>query len=386
MPIRGLTDTVAPRFPRLGKLRKGAVKPEVGNKPGADLDYFRFDGEPDVTAAFIAAYGNQPRVLSVYLPFAGVDDCFAAWKEKWAAGGLVHRCDGQTMQIWRTPDGKYSRAAKACDGGCDEVARLEVILPELFRAGHVGYVTLETHGLNDMLGIQATLNAAYTARRDLRGIEFVLRRVERDISTPGEGGKRVRRTKWIVELAPAPRWAQVQLAMAQSAAYALPEPAETVDASTGEIVEPAQLPAPAPDPRPMPTTLSEAYKQGHQDGQKTPAPIKSQAAPTNGNGNKPAAAAAPKKTYTLKDVEEVWTARWQMAIKLKLQPEAIQGSVPVEEFMERCKALRKQILERASLIVNTHPSGQIAMGDSDEQIIAQAISLAPTWEPANVTA
>lgn len=384
--IKGLTDQVAPRFPRLGKLKKGGVKPEQGNKPGPDLDHFRFDGEPEIAAAFTAAYGREPRALSVYLPFERPDDCFQAWKEKWAAGGLVHRCDGQTMQIWRTADGKYSRQPKPCDGGCDEVARLEVILPELFRAGHVGYVTLETHGLNDMLGIQATLNAAYTARRDLRGIEFVLRRVEREISTPGQNGQRVRRTKWIVELAPAPRWAQVQLAMAQSAALALPEPAdaERVDAETGEIVEPAQLPAPAaPDPRPMPTTLSEAYKQGHQDGAKSPAVKAPAPAATNGNGSKPA---APKKTFTLKEVEEVWTARWQMALKLKLQPEAIQGSVPVEEFMERCKALRKQILERANLIVNTHPDGKLNMADTDEMILEQALRLAPTWEAANVPA
>lgn len=371
MPIRGLTDQVAPRFPRLGKLRKGAEKPEQGNKPGADLDYFRFDGEPEIAGAFTAAYGNAPRSLSVFLPYATPDECFQAWKEKWAAGGLVHRCDGQTMQIWRTPDGRYSREPKACDGGCDEVGRLEVILPDLIRAGHVGYVTLETHGINDMLGIQATLNAAYTARRDLRGIEFVLRRIEREISTPGQNGQRVRRKKWIVELTPAPRWAQVQLAMAQSAALALPEPAETVDGTTGEIVEPQAQPAPAGLPAPATTPSAPA-----------PAPVKANApAPQNGNG-----AAKPKKTFTLKEVEEVWAARWQTALKLKLQPEAIQGSIPIEEFMERCKVLRKQILDRANLIVNTHPSGVINVADSDEQIIAQAIGLAPTWEAVNVPA
>ena len=377
MPIVGLTDNVAPRFPRLGKLRKGGAKPEQGNQPGPDLDYFRFDGEPDVTAAFAAAYGNQPRVLSVYLPFAAVEDCFAAWKEKWSAGGLVHRCDGQTMQIWRTPAGTYSRDPKACDGGCDEVARLEVILPELFRAGHVGYVTLETHGLNDILGIQATLNAAYTARRDLRGIEFVLRRVEREISTPGQNGQRVRRAKWIVELAPAPRWAQVQLAMAQSIALALPEPSETVDAETGELIDaPAQLPAPA-----ISTTAN------------VPTPVKPAttaltptrpAAAANGAGRQ-SAKPVPKK-FTLQEVERVWTARWQTALGLKLQPEAIQGGIPVEEFMERCKALKALIIGRAKQIVSNHPQGEINLADSDEQIIEQALRLAPTWEAANVPA
>jgi len=370
MPIKGLTDTVAPRFPRLGKLRKGAEKPEQGNKPGADLDYFRFDGEPDVTAAFISAYGREPRALAVYLPFAAPDECFQAWKEQWSAGGLVHRCDGQTMTIWRTPAGTYSREPKPCAGGCDEVARLEVVLPEMIRAGHVGYVTLETHGLNDMLGIQATLLAAYVARKDLRGIEFVLRRVEREISTPGQNGQRVRRTKWIVELAPAPRWAQVQLAMAQSAAYALPEPAETVDAATGEIeyTPPAQPPAPAPaqqspDPRPMPTTLADAYKQGHQDGVKT-----------HGNGHKPVNNAPPTDKRRLA-VQKTWEALWQTARQLKLEPEGVDGDISTDDWIERGKALRKAVMDRANRIVNTHPAGVIKIDDTDEQILSQAIWL-----------
>lgn len=39
MPIKGLTDQG--RFPSIGQLRKGEPKPG-GNRPGRDLDYFRF--------------------------------------------------------------------------------------------------------------------------------------------------------------------------------------------------------------------------------------------------------------------------------------------------------------------------------------------------------
>lgn len=365
MSIKGLTDNVAPRFPRLGKIKKGAPKPEQGNKPGQDLEYFRFDGEPDAARAFSAAYGQQPAVLTVYLPYATPDECFQSWKEKWSAGGLVHRCDGQTMQIWRTPAGAYAREPKACDGGCDEVGRLEVILPELIRAGHVGYVTLETHGLNDMLGIQATLNAAYTARRDLRGIEFVLRRVEREISTPGQNGQRVRRPKWIVELTPAPRWAQVQLAMAQSAALALPEPAEAVDTVTGEIVEPAaqaSAPAPAKAAAPAPAPASQPAAQNGSG--KPPSPP-----PAAANGQ------AKRVVYNRAKVEERWSQLWGVARDLGMTVEAAPGGISTDDLVKRGQELGAAIYKRAHEIVNTHPAGKINLDDTDEQVLEQALRL-----------
>ncbi len=59
MTIVGLTDDVAPRFPRLGKLRKGDEKPENGKAPGKDTDHFRFDSPDEkIAQAFIAAYGD----------------------------------------------------------------------------------------------------------------------------------------------------------------------------------------------------------------------------------------------------------------------------------------------------------------------------------------
>lgn len=237
--IKGLTDNVIPRFPRLGKLRKGGEKPQIGNRPGAELEYFRFTSEnPAIVGAFHEAYGTQPAMLRVYLPYPSVEMNFSTWKEAWAAGGLVHRCDGETCQIWRTPDGKYSQVPKPCPGGCKEVGRLEVILPELITAGFVGYVTLETHSLHDLMNITATLEAVRQSVQDrpngLQGIEFVLRRKKERISTPDGKGGRTSREKWLVSIEPVPSWAQTYLAMASST---LAIEAPRVDLLTGEIME-----------------------------------------------------------------------------------------------------------------------------------------------------
>ncbi|MDP2662225.1 MAG: hypothetical protein Q8R28_15980 [Dehalococcoidia bacterium] len=262
MPIKGLTDNVQAAFPRIGKLRKGspAERDEQGNvkRMGKDLDHFRFTSErPEVAGAFAEAYGDSPALVNVYLPYADAERNFSSWKERWSAGGLVHRCDGETMTLWLGSDGKHRKDPKACDGGCDEVGRLSLIIPELVRAGYVGYVTLETHGINDLLSIQASLLAAAEARvgepHGLRGIQWTLRRVKEKISTPMPGGKRARRDKWLVKLEPTSNWVQLQLDAARNRAMkALPAPKadaermasenqvteeDDIDRETGEFLE-----------------------------------------------------------------------------------------------------------------------------------------------------
>lgn len=241
MAIVGLTDNVIPRFPRLGKLRKGGEKPTAGNKPGKELSHFRFTSDnPAIVKAFHDAYGNEPVSLRVYLPYPSTEMNFSTWKEAWAAGGLVHRCDGKTCTIWRTPDGKYSQQPKPCPGGCKEVGRLEVILPELITAGFVGYVTLETHSLHDLINITATLEAVRQSAQDrpngLQGIEFVLRRKNERISTPDGKGGRVSREKWLVSIEPVPSWAQTYLALASGSVLAIEAP-QAFDTDTGEIFD-----------------------------------------------------------------------------------------------------------------------------------------------------
>jgi hypothetical protein len=233
-PVKGLTDreSLAPRFPRLGKLRKGGAKPQSGF--GKDLDYFRFTSdESEVVKAFVEAYGEKPNRLEVYLPYAQPDENFDTWMEEWSAGGLVHRCDGETCTIHRKDDGTYSHKPVPCpyvngkkertdkNPGCKIVGRLAVILPDLLRAGFVGYVVLETHSNHDLRNIMATLLAVAEARpQGLQGIPFTLRRYKDKISTPASNGKRARREKSLVALVPAPTWVESRMALARAEAFA----------------------------------------------------------------------------------------------------------------------------------------------------------------------
>jgi hypothetical protein len=248
MPIKGLTDrdSIQPRFPRIGKLRKGDEKVS-DRKPGAELNYWRFTSDRDgAVEAFAAVFGSQPQRVQVYLPYAGVEENFQTWKEEWGAGSLKHRCDGETCTIWLGEDGRYHQEPKPCPGGCKEVGRLELIIPELFQAGHVGTVTMETHSLNDLISITETLMKTAELRGDnplgLRGILFNLRRVPEQISVPGFGanaGKRQRVEKWLVKIEPAVDWVQAQMALARSEGDARELEAQARPALTveGEIVE-----------------------------------------------------------------------------------------------------------------------------------------------------
>ncbi len=254
MPIRGLTTNTQPRFPSLGILRKGDAAPKDAKgaitRPGQELAHFRFVSErPEVAKAFADAYGEQPTLVNVFLPYRTVDENFQTWKEIWSAGGLQHRCDGETMVRWRGADGNLHDDPKPCPyasvpnpgrDACTPIGRLACIVPELVRAGFVGFVTIQTGSINDIANMHASLTqAAELSRGDLRGIYFTVRRQKQAISTPGKEGKRVRRPKVMIQIEPAVEWARVQMAMYENVALgqqpeprALPAPA---DATTGEI-------------------------------------------------------------------------------------------------------------------------------------------------------
>ncbi len=259
MPIKGLTDgaSVKPAFTRLGKLRKGAPKDDSRNKPGADLDYMRFTGEgPDAAAiekVFAQAFGDEPKEIECFLPYAGVDDNFATWKEVWSAGGLQHRCDGETCVVWLGSDGKYHHEPKPCPGGCDEIGRLTIVVRALLQAGYTGFVTVETHSINDILTISSALEAAsqLTRNHDLRGIPWLLRRVPEMVSTPGRDGKRVRREKWMLKLVPDPRWAERKFLQDRDGAETPALPAGNgvgAEADAGYIDAEAELIGPGDEP------------------------------------------------------------------------------------------------------------------------------------------
>lgn len=264
MPIIGLTDRGA-SFPQIGILRKGAPKTKNAQGKeivGKDLKHFRLDTTVDgVAQAFEAVYGKEPVSVRVFLPYQTPAANLDAWREEYGAGSLIHRCDGEMMAIWRTPDGKYSQEHKPCpymngtkqrtskEPGCKPVGRLKVIVPELQR---LAYLTVQTTSIHDIIELTGNLDAAFALRQDLRGIPFILRRAPRMISMPGEEGKRVRREKWLLFLEPAPDWVQLQITAMSHAAlpiiegeyHALPAPerlalpsGSTVDLETGEVFD-----------------------------------------------------------------------------------------------------------------------------------------------------
>ena len=266
MPIIGLTDNVIPRFQRIGKLRKGGEKTPKGYGP--DLDHFRFTSErPEIVTAFHEAYGKEPRLLRVFIPQQTMHDAFPSWCELWGASGLQHRCDGQTMFIWREGD-KYARGSQKCPGGHekndprnDSVGRLDLIIPELINAGYVGFVTLETHSIHDILHISGVLKAVEESHGDLRGVEFTLRRVQEKISTPGFGdrkGERSKVDKWLVKIEPAADWVRVQIESARAQALMIEPPSQSVavEPITGEVVTTPQLAAPQLPPPPTQSPIS----------------------------------------------------------------------------------------------------------------------------------
>lgn len=270
MAIKGLTDTasVAPRWSRLGKLRKGAPKPEKG--PGRELPYWRFTAEgrnaAAIEQAFAAKFGKEPTAVEVFLMAATPDEAFPSWMEYWKQSSLERRCDGETCHLRRVgaqmvrqpvPCICAQELAKAPNSkpNCVKVGRLAVVIPALIKAGFIGEVVVETHSSDDLRTLAARLSVVYqTALQyggDLRGVPFILSREPVSMSTPRDNGERVKATKYQVRLEPAQAWTSRALEQTRSAslalasgergalsapaaAAALPAP-RTIDLATGEI-------------------------------------------------------------------------------------------------------------------------------------------------------
>lgn len=236
MPIASIQRGATERFPSLGILRKGAPKTEA-NKPGRDLQFFRFSNpsRPELEVLFRELYGERPAELHVYLPGRTLDDNYQYFMEEWVAGGLMHRCDGEHMTHWRTPNGQYSSEPLPCpyatgdktrtarNPGCKPVGRLRVLLPEFLDNGLVGDITVLTGSWHDIQNILNSLMATEAQRANhpmgLRGIEFILRRHKAMISTPGQDGKRARREKWLTSIEPAQEWVMLQIKAARDVQY-----------------------------------------------------------------------------------------------------------------------------------------------------------------------
>jgi hypothetical protein len=255
MPIRNMTDGSnrnAGKFDRIGKLRKGGPMRPNPNKPGKfimgeELTHFRFTtDDPEIMAIFREVYGDKPETIRAILPFATTDECFSTWREAWVAGGLEHRCDGENKLLWRMDNGHMSHDPVPCDlTTCKPVGRLMVVIPELLARGYAGYVTVETHSINDLVNISAGLRGAEIMVRDrtlgLRGVFVIIRRAKAPISTPGQNGKRATREKWLVSVTIDAAWLQAQFQKAldehmRPAGLLTTGDGQKIDPATGEIM------------------------------------------------------------------------------------------------------------------------------------------------------
>lgn len=226
MAIKGLTNRGAD-FLQIGKLFKGEKKQKKQGEKGEyeifgrELDYWRFESDiPIIKETFDKAFGDKPRDLPVYLPFATRDENWMTCKEAYTAGSMLHRCDGELCSVWLdVKTGTYKTTPVPCPAltmtdaerkrsGCVNIGRLKVFIPAL---GELGFVTMETHSKNDILRLDALL-AGYESisSTGLQRIPFSLYRYEEAISTPRDG-KRVRTNKWLVGLKPDSSWSQKYL-------------------------------------------------------------------------------------------------------------------------------------------------------------------------------
>jgi hypothetical protein len=260
MPIYGLTDPESLRYgcglPRIARLYKGAEKPESGNKPGADLKHFRVEFEEQYTwleESWEMLYGKTPTQFGrVFLAQNTLHEAFPTWKEEWNATTLLHRCDGRTQTChYEAASSSYSHKPIDCavSGNpackCKPVGRLNLILPELIEAtGVMGFVSISTHSLNDILTISSYLNDIFVMARKLTGIPFVFGRAQESISVPkpqGKPGERIRVAKSLLYIHVDPDYTLAQLLPVLAQAQPL------LNAGDGMVIKapeaPRQLPA-----------------------------------------------------------------------------------------------------------------------------------------------
>lgn len=235
MPIAGLTRTEA-GFPRLGKIRKGDEK--TGNRIGKDLDYFRVVSDrPGLADKIRELYGNQPKEIKVWLPYATPQENFDPWMKEYGTSGLKRKCDGVNQHLWLSESGStYESVDQGFDpkpcivttGGkcaCQRTAPLKVILPELFALGHAGYLEVVTSSKHDILTIQAAISQAFAMKQDLIGVPFRLTRQSEEKSYPKENG-RGKKTYSLIGFEVDPMWLAKQFRDRYAQNMALPAAAE----------------------------------------------------------------------------------------------------------------------------------------------------------------
>lgn len=199
------------------------------------------------------ALGTEtPTELKIFFPFDEIDQIFPAFMQNWISSSLICRGDGEQIlyaielttgkatirdghAIDNFQEGQRQYKAgqfMACPGlsrdlypkceKCKPNAMLLVLMRDVPR---LAYYQISTTSIHNIKNLTEQLNTVRQTIQDLTGsprltgVPFILRRVKRNISTPGgRDGKRQRVEKWFVELEIEPEWmmkmfkAQLQLA------------------------------------------------------------------------------------------------------------------------------------------------------------------------------
>lgn len=232
MPIKGLTckeSRSAGALAVLGKLRKGGKK--SGNKPGSDLDYFRFDTEDKELAQVMQnLYGKKPghgfeNGIRFFFPSDDFDACMPTTMAAYKGGSCYRLCDGESVTAERvTVDGKEGsrwvkyplskrpECRRQCD--CTATGKLRILIPQFKRFGVVEVVV---GALNDLEHVSKQV-AEIQSRAEEHGaglskVPLILYRKPRAISTPKSvsrdgtrSSERARREKWLIEVSIAPEF------------------------------------------------------------------------------------------------------------------------------------------------------------------------------------
>lgn len=169
MAIKRFSQTErSPRVQPLGKVFKGAEK--TGNRPGANLDYFRFvphgassDRLQEIWDQF---YGDKPKELNIFFKHDNIDQLIDDWYSEFATGGLLKvKCDGETITEWRDDRGEYHFTPKPCRApnsrkGCDKCRASALIkfgMPEFRYMGYSGNIEISTTSINDIVFLKTQL-------------------------------------------------------------------------------------------------------------------------------------------------------------------------------------------------------------------------------------
>lgn len=200
MPIKDLSRPenvdIQSALPIIAKIKKGDEKPETGNRPGKDLDYFRVVFEAPfahLEPVFREMFGDEPRVFPrISLPPTTVDNAFPNWMQAFRGNHtLKTQCDGE-HQVLHWVDGQgYSRKPLPCqrkaDGTCplqcNERGYLYFILPDFSAAvGVLGFFRLDTSSPLDIKHIYSVLSTTQSFYGAINATSYTLTRVEKSFT------------------------------------------------------------------------------------------------------------------------------------------------------------------------------------------------------------